>query len=73
MLGWAPSAGLCTVIGLEIIGEGVETAEAARTLLDLGCHRAQGFLITRPLPAEEIEAHLNTMQIPFNLEHRPKR
>ncbi|WP_433523832.1 putative bifunctional diguanylate cyclase/phosphodiesterase [Nocardia pseudovaccinii] len=62
--------GLAHEFGLEIIGEGVETAEAARTLLDLGCHRAQGFLITRPLPAEEIEAHLNTMQIPFSLEHR---
>ena len=65
--------GLAHEFGLEIIGEGVETAEAARALLDLGCHRAQGFLIARPLSAQKIEAHLTATYIPLSLEHPGKR
>ncbi|HTZ14131.1 MAG TPA: EAL domain-containing protein [Mycobacterium sp.] len=40
---------LADAFGLEVIGEGVETVAAAKALLDLGCHRAQGFLLSRPL------------------------
>lgn len=34
---------------LELVAEGVETELAARTLLELGCHRAQGYLFSRPV------------------------
>src|ERR1700761_5540877 len=40
---------LADAYGLDVIAEGVETAAAARALLDLGCYRAQGFLLSRPL------------------------
>ncbi len=40
--------------GLEVVGAGVETAVAARTLSGLGCHRAQGLLIAPPLSRDEI-------------------
>ena len=40
---------LADAFGLDVIAEGVETAAAARALLDLGCYRAQGFLLSRPL------------------------
>jgi len=40
---------LADAFGLEVIAEGVETVAAAKALLDLGCHRAQGFLLSRPL------------------------
>ena len=40
---------LADAFGLEVIAEGVETVAAAKALLDLRCHRAQGFLLSRPL------------------------
>jgi diguanylate cyclase len=40
---------LADAFGLDVIAEGVETPAAARALLDLGCYRAQGFLLSRPL------------------------
>jgi diguanylate cyclase len=40
---------LADAFGLEVIAEGVETVAAAKALLELGCTRAQGFLLSRPL------------------------
>ena len=41
--------GLAEAFQLEVVAEGVETAAAARPLLDNGCFRAQGFLLSKPL------------------------
>jgi diguanylate cyclase (GGDEF)-like protein len=41
-------------LGLEVVAEGVETQEAWDALRALGCTLAQGYLISRPLPAEEL-------------------
>ncbi len=60
--------GLAGSFGLGVVGEGVETAVAARTLVGLGCYRAQGFLIARPIPAEEVEVHLAAGRIALDLE-----
>jgi diguanylate cyclase (GGDEF)-like protein/PAS domain S-box-containing protein len=38
------------ILGLELIGEGVETAEQLAALHALGCDRMQGYLLGRPLP-----------------------
>jgi EAL domain-containing protein (putative c-di-GMP-specific phosphodiesterase class I) len=38
------------------VAEGVETAEHAQALADLGCHQLQGFGIARPMPAPALEA-----------------
>lgn len=38
------------VLDLDIVAEGVETADQARTLTDLGCELAQGYLFGRPSP-----------------------
>ncbi len=60
--------GLAGSFGLGVVGEGVETPMAARTLVGLGCYRAQGFLIARPMPAEEVEAQLRQGRIPLDLD-----
>ena len=42
-------------LGLEAVGEGVETAEQLEHLEAMGCELAQGFYLARPLPREEVE------------------
>jgi diguanylate cyclase (GGDEF)-like protein len=41
-------------LGLTIVAEGVESLEIWNALRELGCSLAQGYLIGRPLPANEI-------------------
>jgi len=42
-------------LGMEVVAEGVETPGQAEALRALRCRRAQGFLFSAPLPAEEAE------------------
>jgi len=51
---------LARVLGMEEIAEGVETTEQATHLRELGCRFAQGYLYSKPLPAEGIGALLAT-------------
>jgi diguanylate cyclase (GGDEF)-like protein len=59
--------GLAEAFNLQLIAEGVETASAAKTLMQHGCHRAQGFLFSRPIPSRAMETLLSTgsMSMPF--------
>ena len=45
-------------LGMRVVAEGVETIEAWRTLAWIGCDVAQGFLISRPEPADAVTAML---------------
>lgn len=47
---------LAAAFGRHVVAEGVETAEQCAKLLELGCERAQGFGIARPMPSHEVLA-----------------
>ncbi|KUI27610.1 hypothetical protein AU194_02995 [Mycobacterium sp. GA-2829] len=57
---------LAEAFGLELVAEGVETEVGARTLLHHGCHRAQGFLLSRPVPGAEMEQLLAVGRVPVH-------
>jgi diguanylate cyclase (GGDEF)-like protein/PAS domain S-box-containing protein len=42
-------------LGLDTVGEGVETPEQAEALRDLGCRHVQGYWYARPLPPSDLE------------------
>ncbi|MEW6514902.1 MAG: EAL domain-containing protein [Pseudomonadota bacterium] len=41
-------------LGLRVLAEGIETAEQAARLRQLGCHEAQGYLYARPMPLPDL-------------------
>ncbi len=43
-------------LGLRVVAEGVEDGETLSRLGEIGCHDAQGFYLSRPLPAEAFAA-----------------
>ena len=49
-------------LGLEIIAEGVEEEEQARYLHALQCDVIQGYLISRPLPVDEMTRFMQTFR-----------
>jgi diguanylate cyclase (GGDEF)-like protein len=53
---------LIRACGLEAVWEGVETAEQAQHLADIGCVSAQGYYFGRPVPADEFAAVLDAQR-----------
>jgi diguanylate cyclase (GGDEF)-like protein/PAS domain S-box-containing protein len=41
-------------LGLDVVAEGVEDAETLEQLSEMGCDRAQGYFLSRPVPADEL-------------------
>ena len=56
--------GLATSLGMETIVEGVERDPQAAAVAEFGCRLAQGFLFSRPVPAEEITSLLEREMAP---------
>lgn len=54
--------GLTQAFHRQVIAEGVETPEHGMLLLQLGCDRAQGFGIARPMPAEQLPGWVAAFQ-----------
>jgi diguanylate cyclase (GGDEF)-like protein/PAS domain S-box-containing protein len=49
---------MANALNLKVVAEGVETEDHIEFLHGVGCDHLQGFLIARPLPAEDMEAML---------------
>jgi len=45
---------LARALRIYVVAEGVETEEQAARLYALGCDEAQGYLFSRPVPADDI-------------------
>ncbi len=49
-------------LGLQVVAEGVETEEQRRFLLERDCDEMQGYLFSKPLPADELTELLRNHQ-----------
>lgn len=47
--------GLGHALGLRVVAEGIENRETLDLLAELGCDLAQGYLISRPVPADALD------------------
>ena len=57
--------GLAHNLGMEVVAEGIETEEELTTVRDFTCEFGQGYLISKPQPAEltcEFLTHPNRWQ-----------
>ncbi len=55
---------LARSLGLRVVAEGVETLRQMEVLHRLGCGVMQGFLFSRPVPAEELQRWLEQTVLP---------
>ncbi|MHB8599445.1 MAG: sensor domain-containing protein [Ktedonobacteraceae bacterium] len=49
-------------LGLQVVAEGVEDAASFELLRELGCEKAQGYFMSRPLPAQALQSWLEQRQ-----------
>jgi EAL domain-containing protein (putative c-di-GMP-specific phosphodiesterase class I) len=54
--------GAAHAAGIETVAKGVETADELQNARNAGCDAAQGFILARPAPADEIERWLLSRQ-----------
>ncbi|MFT3957299.1 MAG: EAL domain-containing protein [Piscinibacter sp.] len=55
---------LAHALRMEVVAEGVETDEQRSTLVRLGCDILQGYMISRPMPAEAVPQWLDALEQP---------
>lgn len=48
--------GMSNALGLQVVAEGIETEEQLQVLVAMGCHMAQGYYFSKPVPARQIPA-----------------
>jgi diguanylate cyclase (GGDEF)-like protein len=65
--------GMSAALGMVTVAEGVERPEQLAWLKRLGCRLVQGYLMSRPLPGEQLEEILARRETdPFNVLDKPK-
>jgi len=69
----ASTIDLAHSLGLRMVAEGVETEVAYAELKRLGCDQAQGFLISRPVPAATLDHWLRNRRAFDESPHSPPR
>ena len=52
---------LCRSLGMRVVAEGVETSEVWTALHRMGCDHAQGYWVSRPVPADEFDVVANRL------------
>jgi diguanylate cyclase (GGDEF)-like protein len=48
-------------MGLDLVAEGVETVQQLQSLRELGCDKAQGYLISHPVPADAMRSTMSAL------------
>jgi len=56
-------------LGLRIVAEGIEDEATLNLLAEYGCDVAQGYCISRPMPAEELAFRSQTPDEPAASSH----
>ncbi|MDZ7890688.1 MAG: EAL domain-containing protein [Rhodoferax sp.] len=54
--------GLANALGLNVVAEGVETADQQQFLIEAGCHTLQGYFIAKPLTVNALEGWIRDRQ-----------
>ncbi|WP_069085460.1 putative bifunctional diguanylate cyclase/phosphodiesterase [Pseudomonas sp. TCU-HL1] len=62
---------LARSLGMQVIAEGVETAEQEAYIIAQGCNEGQGYLYSKPLPAREITLYLKQARRLTNAASNP--
>ena len=50
-------------LGLKVVAEGVEDAECLDFLRGIGCDMVQGYFVSRPVPADDLERLLSSFSL----------
>jgi diguanylate cyclase (GGDEF)-like protein len=56
-------------LNLEVIAEGIENSQIVEKLTELGCHRGQGYLISKPISPTDLIPLLKAGAVPLSLLH----
>jgi EAL domain-containing protein (putative c-di-GMP-specific phosphodiesterase class I) len=57
---------MASALGMRTVAEGVETPTQEARLIELGCHAAQGYFYSRPVPSDALVATLERLTVPVS-------